>query len=127
MEFCTDDILFPLLPDASKCHHFFVMRLLRGLASGRSLCDEVVPIENRLLAAAGAPKLKAGLGVTLVPHCDAPKLNDGTDELLAAPNLNSPEAATLGWAAALLEMPLLKPLVEAPNAFCAAPNWNPPG
>lgn len=71
--------------------------------------------------------MKAGLGVTLVPHCDAPKLNDGTDELLAAPNLNSPEAATLGWAAALLEMPLLKPLVEAPNAFCAAPNWNPPG
>lgn len=103
-----------------KRRHFFVMRLLRGLASGRSLCDEAVPIENRLLVAAGAPKLKAGFGVALVPHCDAPKLNAGTDELLAAPNLNSPDGAALGWAAApvaLLEMPLVKPLVAAPNAF----------
>lgn len=112
--------MFPL-PDVFKCHHFLVIRLLRGLAIGRSLCDEAVPMENRLpVAAGGAPKLKAGFGVVLDAHCEAPKLNAGADELLVAPNLNSPGAATLGWAAgaeALLEMPLVRPLVAAPNAL----------
>lgn len=64
-------------------------RLLRGLAMGRSLLDDAVPIEKRLLAGVitGAPpKLKAGFGV--VP---ALKLNPGMEALLlVAPNLNSP-------------------------------------
>lgn len=121
MEFCTDDILFPL-PDAATAHHFFVMRFDRGLAIGRSLCDDADPMEKRLLVAAGAPKFKnAGFGVALAPHCDALKLNAGTaGVVVVAPNLNSPcGAAALAWAV-LLEMPLLRPLATAPN-------WNPLG
>lgn len=71
--------------------------------------------------------------MALVPHGAALKLNAGTEAaaLLVAPNLKSPCGALLGWLAALVEMPLLRPLVAAPNtpwgvAPAAAPNWNPP-
>lgn len=108
--------------------HFFTTRLLRGLAMGRSLLDDAMPMEKRLLAgviAGAAPKLKAGFGVAL-----ALKLNPGMAALLlVAPNLKSPCGALLGWLAVLVEMPLLRPLVAAPNtpwgAFAGDPNWNP--
>lgn len=94
MTFC-----FPS-PDAATAHHFFVMRFDLGLAIGLSPCDDAAPdpIENRLFVAAAAPKLNAGFGVALAPHCDVLKLNAGTaGVVLVAPNLNSPcGAAALG-------------------------------
>lgn len=49
-------------------YYFLVIRLLRGRAIGRSLWDAAAPIEKRLLFAACAPKLNAGLEARLGPH-----------------------------------------------------------
>lgn len=52
--------MFPLPGNVESQNHFLVTRLLRGLAIGRSLCDDAVPMENRLFAgvATGAPAPK---------------------------------------------------------------------